>query len=721
MPDQPEKSDSSGARRTAEFRVAELDCAEEVRQLEQAVGRQPGIIELKFDIFKSRMTAVYDDAVTDPDQITARISEIGMRAQPWSAESTRDALPWWQQSPTWLAAFSAIALCLGAAIHLTQSAGTASVWISRSAYAAAILAALWQVLPKAYAALRRRQPDMNLLMTVAVIGAIAIDEWLEAATVSFLFCVALLLEHWSMGRARRAITALMDLSPPTARCIDADGNSETLPVEEVALGTLISVRPGEKIPLDGVIRAGQSSINEAPITGESQPVDKQPGQEVFAGTINETGALDIEVTHLASDSTLARIARLVEDAQAARAPSQQWVERFAQYYTPAMMVLALALAVIPPWLFGANWDDWIYRGLVVLVIACPCALVISTPVSIVSALTAAARQGVLIKGGRFLEACAAIGTIAFDKTGTVTAGKPEVQTVAPVNSYSREELLGIAAALEAQSSHPIARAIRHFAASENISAPDVTDHQLLTGRGVEAKLNGADYWLGSHRLVHERADEAADVHNQALEMEDAGHTVIAVGTDNRIIGLISVADAPRDIAADVVTALRQAGVKRIDILTGDNEATANAVAQAIGVDNVRAECLPEDKLAYIQQLAAEGERVSMVGDGVNDAPALAAATVGIAMGAMGTDTAIETADVALMSDDLSRIPWLIRHARRTLAIVRQNIFFALGLKLVFILLTMVGLSSLWMAIAADMGASLLVIFNGLRLLNPGDA
>ncbi|TWU11877.1 putative cadmium-transporting ATPase [Symmachiella macrocystis] len=720
MQGQPEESDRPRSVRTAQFRVAELDCAEEIRQLEQSVGRQPGIVELKFDIFKNRMTAIYDQAVTDPEQIITRISEIGMRAQPWAPISAQHALPWWKQWPTWLATLSAASLIIGTTIQFTHAGDSAALWISRTAYMAAILAALWQVAPKAWAALSRRQPDMNLLMTVAVIGAIAINEWFEAATVSFLFCVALLLEHWSMGRARRAISALMDLSPPTARRIDAAGNAESLPVEEIVLGALISVRPGEKIPLDGVIRSGQSAINEAPITGESRPVDKQPGQEVFAGTINEDGALEIEVTHIAADSTLARIAQMVEEAQAARAPSQQWVERFAQYYTPAMMALALTVAVIPPLLFAANWSEWIYRGLVVLVIACPCALVISTPVSIVSALTAAAHQGVLIKGGRHLESCATIQTIAFDKTGTITVGKPVVQSVTPLNSYSHKQLLEVASALEAQSSHPIASAIRHFAAAEEITSPTVEDHQLLSGRGVVGNIAGEPYWIGSHRLVHEQADESPGVHEKAMELEQAGHSVIAVGTRKQVIGLISVADAPREIAAQVLVSLREAGVKRIDILTGDNQATAEAVAQIIAADNVKAECLPEDKLNYIQQLSAQGEGVAMVGDGVNDAPALAAATVGIAMAAMGTDTAIETADVALMSDDLSRIPWLIRHARRTLTIVRQNIVFALGLKVLFIILTLFGEATLWMAIAADMGASLLVIFNGLRLLNAAE-
>jgi len=715
-----EPSPRSESLQTVQFRIAELDCAEEVRQLETALGGRRGIADLQFDIFKNRMTVDYDTSLTAPEEIVEQISQIGMRAEIWEPERKQPSGPWWRQSQTLLTLISTVAWLSGTLLHFADLSGGTLYWLGVALYVITIITAFRYVAPKAWASLRNARPDMNLLMTVAVIGALSLGEWFEAATVSWLFCIALLLEHWSMGRARRAIAALMDLSPPTARLKNAAGQTETLPVEEVPLGARILVSPGEKIPLDGVILTGRSSINQAPITGESMPITKEPGQEVYAGTINEDAALEIEVTQRAADSTIARIVNLVEQAQASRAPAQQWVDRFAAYYTPAMMALALAMAVLPPLIMGGGWADWFYRALVVLVIACPCALVISTPVSIVSALTAAARQGVLVKGGRYLEACAALDTFVFDKTGTITSGQPDVQDVVAVNSYSREQLLEFAAALEAGSNHPAARAVCRFADSQQITPPTAAEQQLLAGRGVEATIAGTPYWIGSHRLVHERAEESEEIHQRAVTMEDAGHSVIAVGTGDEVIGLISIADPPRPNAPDIIAALRKNGISRIDLLTGDNEPTAQAIGEMISADHVRAECLPAEKLEQIQQITASGRHVAMVGDGVNDAPALAAATVGIAMGAMGTDVAVESADIALMSDDLSRLPWLVRHARRTLSIVRQNIAVALGLKVVFILLTFFGLSSLWMAIAADMGASLAVIFNGLRLLK-GDS
>lgn len=709
------------------FRVAELDCAEEIRQLRQALENEPGIVELEFDIFKNRMTVTYDAAVSSPERILEQVAGLGMHASPWDDQPTVEAARGWRQHPQLiLAVLSGTSLLVGLGIHIRLSGsllaalgyGVESVvpWGARLAYSASIVAGVWSVAPKAWSALRRARPDMNLLMIVAVTGAVALGEWFEAATVSFLFCVALLLEHWSMGRARRAIGALMDLSPVTARRVGSDGGVEEVPVDSVAVGTIVAIRPGEKIPLDGLVLRGESSVNEAPITGESVPASKQPGDEVFAGTINEEGAFQFETTRRAGETTLARIVHLVEQAQASRAPSQQWVERFAAYYTPAMMVLSLAIVLVPPLLMGAEWAEWIYRGLVVLVIACPCALVISTPVSIVSSLTAAARQGVLIKGGQHLEDCAQLRAIAFDKTGTLTEGKPVVQTVVPVNGYTREQVLEIAAAMESQSTHPLARAILRLAAEEGVIAPETTDHRLLSGRGAEAIIDGTLCWIGSHRLMHERSRETAEIHALALELEDAGHSAIALGNDKTVFGLIGVADRIRDDAAHAIAALRRTGLERIEMLTGDNEETARAVAEQTGVSNYRAECLPEDKLRSIEKLREECGAVAMVGDGVNDAPAMAVATVGIAMGAAGTDTAIETADIALMSDDLTRLPWLIAHARRTLSIIRQNITFALGIKFAFVALTMIGAASLWMAIAADMGASLLVIFNGLRLL-----
>ena len=558
---------------------------------------------------------------------------------------------------------------------------------------------------------------MNLLMTIAVIGAMIIGQWFEAGTVAFLFSFSLLLESWSVSRARRAIRTLVNLTPPTARYICShDGEIMEKPVAAVPLGSTVLVRPGERIPLDGVITKGRTSVNQAPITGESIPVIKEEGSEVFAGTINEDGAIEFKATKPAADTTLSRIIRMVEQAQSRRAPVEQWVEKFAHYYTPAMIAVAFLVAVVPP-LFGGGWGNWFYEALVMLVIACPCALVISTPVSIVAALTAATKAGVLIKGGAFLEAVARVRVFALDKTGTLTQGHPEVQAIIPLNGHTPSELLARAAALEIHSEHPLAAAVLRKAQLENVKPLVAQDFRALKGRGAEASIDGHLFWVGSHRLLHEKGVEESEMHEQAQRMEDAGHSVIVVGSDRHVCGLISVADAIRPGAADLIRQLKAAGVRHVVMLTGDNQGTADAVGHAVGVDEIQAELLPEDKMLAIQEIERIHGPVAMVGDGVNDAPALATATIGIAMGAAGTDAAVETADIALMSDDLSRLPWLIRHAHRSLRIIRQNIMFALGVKAVFVVLALAHMASLWMAIAADMGTSLLVIFNALRLLH----
>lgn len=715
------------------YKVHGLDCPDEVAILRRELEPRPGVQALDFDILNARMTVSYDPEEVAPDAIVNAVAATGMKAVPWERRTDPLAESYWQRRGR---------LIMACASGVLLVAGFLSHWILHSSlldalaagghgeeehlfplisillYLGAIVTGGWFVAPKAAAAARKLQPDMNFLMVVAAIGAAVLGEWLEAATVTFLFGVSLLLEQWSVGRARRAITALMDLSPTLARLVcPHHGDLHEKPVEEVPVGVTALVRPGEKIPLDGVVTKGNSTVNQAPITGESIPVPKGPGDEVFAGTINEDGALEFKVTKLANDTTLARIIHLVQEAQSRRAASEQWVEKFARYYTPAMIALAAAIVLVPPLIFSASWLEWLYRGLVILVIACPCALVISTPVSIVSGLTAAARNGVLIKGGMYLEVAAHLRAIALDKTGTLTYGHPEVQEVVPFNRHTPSELLERAAALEAHSEHPLARAIQRRAESEGLAVGPAEGFRAVKGKGAEAEINGRPFWIGSHRFMHEKGQETPAVHDRAEELEDAGHSVVAVGNDEHVCGLITIADGTRDQAPEAVRALKRVGMRKIVMLTGDNEGTARAVARLTGVDEYRAELLPEDKVAAVESLVSEFGHVAMIGDGVNDAPAMAAATLGVAMGAIGTDAAIETADVALMSDDLSRLPWLIQHARRTLRTIKQNIAFALGLKLLFIVLTLFGLASLWMAIAADTGASLLVIFNGLRLLH----
>ena len=463
-----------------------------------------------------------------------------------------------------------------------------------------MVAGAWFVIPKAIASARRLRPDMNLLMAVAAIGAMALGDWFEAATVAFLFALALLLEHWSVERARRSIRALLDITPPTAWCIDGQaGSPRELPVDEVPVGSTVLVKPGERIPLDGIVSSGQTSVNQAPITGESMPVHKGPGDEVFAGTINEEGSVEVRVAKPSSDSTLARIIHMVEQAQARRAKSQQWVDKFAHYYTPLMIALAVAIAVLPPLLYDGQWLRWVYQGLVILVIACPCALVISTPVSIVSALTAAARNGVLIKGGVFLELAGGLKAIAMDKTGTLTQGRPEVQRIVPLNGHTDDELLRRAAALEAHSEHPIARAILRKAEARGVTLALIEGFRAFKGRGAEAQVEGRRFWLGSHRLRWRKWARRQQPFMYWPKMEDAGHTVVAIGNDDHVCGLISVAEGVRDNAADAVSSMKASGVRHVVMLTGDNEGTAKAIAQLAKVDEFKAELLPEDKVSAV--------------------------------------------------------------------------------------------------------------------------
>jgi Cd2+/Zn2+-exporting ATPase len=551
-----------------------------------------------------------------------------------------------------------------------------------------------------------------MLMTIAVAGAIGIGEWFEAGTVTFLFAVSLMLESWSVSRARREVEALMDLAPVRAlwRPSERDQWRET-GIEEVPVGAEVRVKAGEKIPMDGEVLEGSSFVNEAAITGESRPMAKEQGAEVYAGTLNGDGTLTLRVTKTSNESTLARVLQLVREARAQKAPSEQFVERFARYYTPAMLGIAFLIAVVPP-LFGGAWGHWFYTALVVLVIGCPCALVISTPVSIVAGLASSARSGVLIKGGRFLEAPARLKAIAFDKTGTLTRGEPAVTALYLVDGASEEELLRYAASLEVQANHPLARAILADAVTRGIEADEASQVQVLQGRGLTGELRGETVYVGRPRDVRDE-DRIVEV---LEEINRQGATAVEVRAGERTLGFFAIADQQRDTAGPVLRALHEIGIEHAIMLTGDRESAASAIADQIGIDEVRAELLPEQKLTEVQHLSERFRHIAMVGDGINDAPALAAAPLSIAMGAAGTDAAIETADIALMKDDLTRLPWLVRHSRRTVRTIHANIAFALGLKLVVFLLASMGYATLWMAIAADMGASLAVVANSLRLL-----
>lgn len=714
------------------FKIHGMDCAEEVEVLRREVGPVVGGEDrLSFDVLNGRMMIGRDADDVSAEVVREAVARTGMSADDWRPESRNLQVPADRQRrfQAALTAASGFFVVLGLALHaflhgtLAGALGVAAEGPvhalpvpAMAAFALAIVLGGRYVVVKAWYAARRLRPDMNLLMTIAVIGAIGIGEWFEAATVAFLFALSLALESWSVGRARRAIAALLDLAPPTAHLVrNGEAEHEVL-AADVPVGARFVVKPGERIPLDGRVAAGESSVNQAPITGESVPVFKQSGAEVFAGTINGDGALEVVSTKRAEDTTLAHIIRLVEDAQGRRARAEQWVDRFAKVYTPVVMALAIAVALVPPLLFGDPWDTWIYRALVLLVIACPCALVISTPVSIVAALAASARAGVLVKGGIHLETPGQLKAIAFDKTGTLTEGRPVVVDIKPLNGHDERELLARAAALEVRSTHPLAKAIVAFARGRGIEPIPADNVQIFPGKGVGGTFDGRAFWLGSHRYLEERGQETADVHDCAEAWARTGRTVIAIGNEAHVCGLIAVADTVRPEAAATVQQLRDAGIEHIVMLTGDNRGTAESIAQAAGIDEVHAELLPADKVAVIESLVAKYGSVAMVGDGVNDAPAMARASLGIAMGAAGSDAAIEAADVALMSDDLAKLPWLVDHAKRTLAVIHQNIAFSLAVKAAFVVLTFAGFASLWGAIAADVGASLLVVANGLRLL-----
>ncbi len=588
-------------------------------------------------------------------------------------------------------------------------------------FTAAMLTGGWFLLPKAWRAILRFRPDINLLVVIAAIGASIVGEWAEAATVVFLFGVAEWLEGWADRRAQRAVEALLEIAPKTAT-VKRDGKFADVPVEEVRVDETVAVKSGMNIPLDGEVLTGESAVNQAPITGESVPVDKKKGDTVFAGTVHGEGSLEIRVTKATGDTTLARIIRLVKEAQEQKAPTQRFVDVFARYYTPAVTVVALLIFLVPPLFMNGDWSEWLYRACVLLIIACPCALVISTPVSIVAGMAALAKRGVLVKGGAHLESIAKLKALAVDKTGTITEGKPQVQGVETLNQKSEQEVLRIAAAVDDHSSHPLAKAVVEYAKKKGVEFPRAENYQARSGRGAEASVEGHDYFVGNHRFTHELGVCSEDIERRLAAVESKGQSVVVVGhrphgdCKGEVLGILAVGDTVRPNAAEAIKALHAAGIESVVMLSGDNQRTADSIAKQVGIDEARGDLLPEDKVTAVKTLREKHGSVGMVGDGVNDAPAMASATIGIAMGGAGTDAAIETADVTLMTDDLGKIAETIRLGRRTLGIIRFNIAFALTLKAIFLILTLLGHASLWLAIMADTGATLLVVANSLRLL-----
>jgi len=691
------------------FRIEGMDCHQEVALLQRRLTRLSGLEALDADVVGQRLSVKYDAARLTTGHITAAVAETGMRA--WLEEAAAPPAVEGSGFGDGLLALSAT-LTAGGILLEFFSHGS----LARGAFAVAIVAGGARVARRAWQSVQARVLDIQVLMLVAVAGAIALGEWSEAASVVCLFSLAQWLETRAMVRARGAIRALMALAPRTA--LVRRGEAElSLPVEEVRIGDRVVVRPGERIPLDGIVAGGAGDVDQAPVTGESRPIEKAAGDELFAGTINGRASLEVQVTRLGRDSTIARIIHLVERAQAQRAPTQAFVDRFAQIYTPAVLGLAIAVAVLPPLLLnGAEWATWIYRALVLLVIACPCALVISTPVSIVSALAAAARRGVLIKGGARLEPLARVRAVAFDKTGTLTTGRQTVAAVASIPGVDANTVLANAAALEFRSEHPIGRAIVSHARAEGLAIRPGVHYHALFGRGAEGEVGPARVLVGSPRLFEERGISFDALEASRATHDEQGHSTVLVAVDGRAIGAIAIADQVRTSAPDAVAGLRQQGIAHLALLSGDHRAVAQSLAHALALDEVRASLLPEDKVTAVQELRARHGLLAMVGDGVNDAPALASADVGIAMGAAGSDVALETADIALMSDDLTSIPYALALSRRTMRNIRTNVGFSLAIKAVFFGLAVAGHATLWMAVVADTGASLLVIANALRLL-----
>nr|WP_234484071.1 heavy metal translocating P-type ATPase [Noviherbaspirillum pedocola] len=713
-PAESNSTPAAGGVEVTQYRIENMDCPTEERLIRNKFEGMPGIVQLDFSLM-NRVLNVHH-RLESPEPILRALKSIGMQAEPLrvDAPSAVDGA-----DATVLGATQKLLLAVSG---ISAVAAEIMSWLTGSETSAliiglAIISIATGGLPtlrKGWIALRSLTLDINFLMSLAVLGAVAIGQWPEAAMVVFLFAVAELIESMSLNRARRAVHGLMTLAPEMATVQGTDGRWEAMPSHAVPVGALMRVKPGERIALDGAVVEGESTVNQAPITGESMPVEKRKGDTVYAGTINEQGMLDVHVTTNSGNSTLARIVRVIEETQGKQAPTQRFVDMFARYYTPAVVVMAVLVAAIPPVVMGASFVPWLYKALVMLVIACPCALVISTPVTVVSGLTAAARRGILIKGGQFLEAGHRLKAIAVDKTGTLTIGHPAVTSVHPLGGGMEQEVLLLAASLDAHSTHPIARAVVKAGPPEKFLLP-VSQFEALPGRGVKGVIGGMTFYLGNHRLLEERGMCSPVVEALLDKLEDDAQTAIVLSSETGPRGIIAVADVLRPKVSSVIQELNALGVATV-MLTGDNVRTAKRISELVGINNVKGELLPEHKLEEVQRLQSTYGAVGMVGDGVNDAPALAQADIGFAMGAAGSDTAIETADVALMDDELEKLPAFVRLSRRTKNILVQNIVLALGIKAVFFALALAGMATLWMAVFADMGASLLVVFNGLRLL-----
>ncbi|PIA67282.1 heavy metal translocating P-type ATPase [Pseudomonas sediminis] len=692
------------------IRIEQMDCPTEERLIRDALGRLPGVAGLQFNLLQRVLTVSHDEGALA--QVLPAIEALGFTPQLQDENTAQQPVAAPVQKPWWPLALAGVVATASEVVHFAELGPD---WLVALLAVAAILVCGLNTYKKGWIALKNRNLNINALMSIAVTGAVLIGQWPEAAMVMVLFTLAELIEARSLDRARNAIRVLMDLAPPRATVKQADCAWQEVDVQSIGLGAVVRVRPGERISLDGEVVGGSSTVNQAPITGESLPVEKGVGDPVFAGTINEAGSLEFRVTAAARDTTLARIIHAVEEAQGSRAPTQRFVDQFSRIYTPAVFAFALVVAVLPPLLMGGAWLDWVYRALVLLVVACPCALVISTPVTIVSGLAAAARKGILIKGGVYLENGRHLALLALDKTGTLTHGKPVQTDILHLLEVDEPLHAAWAASLAARSDHPVSRALAQHAAEQGQALHEVEGFEALPGRGTKGMVDGTLLYIGNHRLVEDLGLCSMQLEERLEALERQGKSVVVLCDEQRALMLFAVADTVRQTSREAVAELHELGV-RTCMLTGDNAHTAAVIAEQVGVDEARGDLLPADKLAWVEARQAQDKVVGMVGDGINDAPALAKAEIGFAMGAAGTDTAIETADVALMDDDLRKIPAFVRLSRQTHAILVQNIVLALGIKAVFLAMTLTGEATMWMAVFADMGVSLMVVFNGLRLL-----
>lgn len=688
------------------FNVEGMDCGSCAKSIEKHLNTISGVKEVSVNFSTGKMKVEHENSV---DEIISEVSKIGFKASLISNKRQSSETPQ-KKEGYGLITLSGIFIAFGFIGSYTGVSTTMSTIL----YAVAMIISGYKPVKSAYYSIKSRSLDMNVLMSAAAIGAALIGEWLEGATVVWLFSLGTTLQNMSIEKTRNSIRNLMDLAPSEA-WVKIGAKLTKKAVEDITVGEIIVIKPGDKVPLDGKIIKGESSINQAPITGESIPVDKEAGDSVYAGTINESGSLEVQVTKVAEDTTIAKIIHLVEEAQEQKAPTQAFVDKFASIYTPIVFLLALVVMILPPLLGVGTWGDWFYKGLELLVVACPCALVISTPVAIVSAIGNAAKNGVLIKGGTFLERAGAITAIAFDKTGTLTEGKPKVSDIKSVTT-SEEELLSIALTLENYSTHPIAKTIVEYANDKGIQPKDGELFKSIVGKGVQATINDVIYYAGNVKLYEEMNIPLNMVASEVQEIQSNGKTVVIIGTQHEILGVISVADKIRSTTVKALKGLKQVGVNEVVMLTGDNEGTAKMISKEASVSRYFADLLPEDKVSAIKQLQKEGHKVAMVGDGINDAPALATAELGIAMGGAGTDTAMETADIVLMADNLEKLPHTIKLSRKALSIIKQNVWFSLIVKFVALALIFPGWLTLWIAVLSDTGAAIIVILNALRLL-----